>query len=82
MYGPDSYLYETNMTLLATLSDEELADADLVAQLTPGTTALAEVSSWFASALSRGLTTLADWFAPVGEPAEAVNSYWLHPPLY
>lgn len=79
MYGPDSYLYETNLSLLATLSDDELADAVLVAQLTPGTTALVELGAWLAGACARGAAAVAAWFAPT---AEQVERYRALPPLY
>lgn len=82
MYGPDSYLYETNLALLAELSDEELADPALVAQLTPDATVLAELTGWLADRAIRGLAALAEWFAPPAEVVESVPAQWLYPPLY
>lgn len=82
MYGPDSYLYETNLALLAELSDEELADPALVAQLTPDATVLAELAGWLADRAIRGLAALAEWFAPPAEVVESVPAQWLYPPLY
>lgn len=80
MYGPDGYLYETNLTLLASLSDEELADPAVIAQIAPGTAALAELGAWLAGAAAAAFVALAAWFAP---PAEhAAEGYWPHPPLY
>ncbi len=81
MYGPDAYLFETNMVLLANLSDEELSDPTLIAQLTPGTTALNELGAWLSGALERGLNAVADWFAPAHESPERAG-YWMFPPLY
>lgn len=82
MYGPDSYLYETNMALLATLADAELSDAELIAQLAPGTSALAELSGWLVAALGRGLATVGAWLTPPVETVEQSGAYWMYPPLY
>lgn len=81
MYGPDSYIYESNLTLLATLSDEELADPQLIAQLTPGNVVLAELGAWLGAALARGLAALAAWYAPPVETPAQAGVYWLFPPL-
>lgn len=74
MYGPDSFIYESNLTLLATLSDEELADPQLIAQLAPGNVVLAELGVWLGAAL-------AEWFAPPVETPAQAGVYWLFPPL-
>ncbi|HMQ33690.1 MAG TPA: hypothetical protein PKD53_23360 [Chloroflexaceae bacterium] len=81
MYGPDSYLYETNLTMLATLTDEELSDAELIAQLAPGTAALNAVGAWMAAALGRGLAAVAEWFAPPVVSDEQAAAYWVYPPI-
>lgn len=82
MYGPDSYLFETNLSLLAQLSDEELADPTIVAQITPGTTALAVLGEQLAAAIGRAVTALGAWFAPVADPDNPEAALWIYHPLY
>lgn len=81
MYGPDSYLYETNLNLLASLTDEELADPAVVAQLAPGTAALAGLAAWAAGAIARGVEALAAWFTPPVAADEPTAAYWVYPPM-
>lgn len=81
MHGPDSYLYETNMSLLATLTDEELSDAALIAQLAPGTAALNALGAWLSAALGRGLAAVAAWLAPPAVSDEQAAAPWLYPPI-
>ncbi len=80
MHGPDSYLYEINLTLLASLSDEDLADPAIIAQIAPGAAALAALASWAAGALARGVEALAGWLAPPADHV-AAEGYWHYPPL-
>lgn len=81
MYGPDSYLYETNLALLATLSEEELADPTIVAQLAASALPLAGMGEAIVSAAARALTIIAAWFAPATEE-ETATGLWMYPPLY
>ena len=75
MYGPDSYLYETNLALLASMGDDELADLDTLAANASSSAILAELGAWLGGALA----AIADWFAPTAEQAE---HYRAMPPLY
>jgi hypothetical protein len=72
MYTPDSYLYETNLALLASLSDDEPASAELLAQAAPGA-ALAPLARWLVAVCKGALAGLAAAFAyaPSEEEAEA-----------
>lgn len=79
MYGPDNYLFETNMALLTTLTDEELSDAELIAQLAPGTTALLELGAWLAGACARAFTAVYTFLTLTPEQSAHYRTY---PPLY
>lgn len=81
MFSPDSHLFETNLSLLAQLSDEELADPELVAQITTGGGALALGLSWLGGALKRGLAALADWMAQPADLSVDSAHYWMYPPI-
>lgn len=82
MYGPESYLYESNLALLATLSDEELADPTLLAQITPSTTTLAALGQALAAMIWQGLEMLGAAFAPVGDPDELSGASYIYLPYY
>ena len=75
MYSPESYLYETNLNLLATLSDEELADPALIAQLTPSPASFVALAQAIGDVLWSGLEALAGAFAPAGDPDAAAYHY-------
>jgi hypothetical protein len=80
MYTPDSYYYETNLMLLATLSDEELADPELLAQLAPGA-AFGPVVAWLADICKGALASLLAAFTYVPDGDESA-AYWLYRPMF
>ena len=82
MYAPDSYLFESNLALLATLSDEELADPTLIAQITPSTATLVVLGQALAGVIWEGLQMLGAAFAPAGDPDEPGSAFWLYLPYY
>jgi hypothetical protein len=81
MYTPDGYLYETNLALLAGLTDDELANAELLAQAAPGA-AFAPLGDWFLAACKRALAGLAGAFAYVPAEDRETALYWLYPPMF
>jgi hypothetical protein len=80
MYTPDSYYYESNLALLASLSDEELADPELMAQLAPGAV-FAPLAAWFAELCKGALAGLAAALTYVPDDDESA-AYWLYRPMF
>jgi hypothetical protein len=82
MFSPDSYLYDTNLSLLATLSEEEIADPALVAQIVEGPSPIEAVGHMLLTLVGSGLARLVAAFAYTPHVQEPGAEYWLLPPLY
>jgi hypothetical protein len=81
MYTPDDYFYETSMMLLATFSEEELAERELLAQTAAGAV-VAPLAEWLAAACKRALAGLAAAFVYVPAEGEVVETNWRYLTLF
>ena len=80
MYGPDEFIYQTNLTLLSTLTEEELSDKELMAELTSGSGTI-EIAKVGLELLKYAGNKILNWLAPSGDPSKATYIYWMYPPF-